>query len=184
MGYAVSLWFDPASEDAVRAIWKRLHDRMLSTFLWTGPFRPHVTLAVYETLNIPLAAKQVQGLLLETKAFEIALPLIGCFTSPPGSMSTSGAAVFLGVTPTVYLLQLHAEVHRLLGMFGHTPKPFYLPSRWNPHCTIAREIAAEAIPEIIRATQETALPLIVTVTRIGIIDTPTEIELECYNLRE
>jgi 2'-5' RNA ligase len=183
MGYAVSLWFDPKSEEAIRTIWKRLHDRRLSSFLWNGPIRPHMTLAVYEALNIPPFGKSIREFCFETDAFEITLPLIGCFTSPPGRMSASGAAVFLGVTPTAHLLQFHAKIHEQLALHGQVPKPFYLPSYWNPHCTIAREISADLIPEIVRAAQETPLPLHVTATRIGIIETPAEVELECYNLK-
>ena len=54
MAYAVSLWMDDESEQVIRDIWKTLHEKSLSSALWLGPYRPHVTLTVSMPMSIGL----------------------------------------------------------------------------------------------------------------------------------
>lgn len=182
MAYAISLWFSRADEERIRAIWQVLHEKQLTSFLWSGNFRPHVTLAIYEKLDVAGFAGALRMHLEKITRFEITLPALGLFCSPPGDVSVSGNAVFLSVTPTKGLLEFHATVHTLLAEFGESPRPYYLPDRWNPHSTLAREIASDQIPEVVAACQKFQLPIRPLVDRIGIIDTPAEIELECCYL--
>jgi len=183
MSYAISLWFDDESEKKIRNIWKALSESNLSSVLWTGSYRPHITLAVCEELNLPLFKESLSELFKATESFQLTLPLIGCFTSLPGNLSSSGSAVFLGVTPTNFLLNFHAEIHKQIGFFGKTPKKYYLPNIWNPHCTLAPGVLSENIPNVIKVVQKTDLPLVIKVTRIGVIDTPAEIELDYIKLQ-
>jgi 2'-5' RNA ligase len=182
MAYAISLWFEKDGEDSIRAIWKELHDQGQTSFLWEGAFRPHVTLAIYEELNIDAFKSSLLHLTSKTAPFEITLPSVGLFSSPPGELSVSGNAIFLSVTPTKALLDFHFQIHQLLSEYGKNPRPYYLPNRWNPHSTLARNISSKSIPIIVDTCQYVPLPIRPIVDRIGIIDTPAEVELECVSL--
>jgi len=184
LAIAVSLWFDKNSEAMIRSIWEELHHKQLASFLWTGNFRPHVTLAIYDKLDVTGFKASLSKYLLNVPTFQITLPSIGLFSAPPGELSVSGNAVFLSVTPTSQLLEIHNQIHSLLSNFGRDPRQYYLPGKWNPHSTIAREISLDSIPKIISFCQGISLPIRPVVNRIGIIDTPAEIELEVCVLND
>ena len=182
MAYAISLWFDQADEEPIRAIWRQLHELRLSSFLSEGNFRPHITLAIYEELDVSGFVNALGTLTAGIVPFVITLPSIGVFSAPPVSLVTSANAVFLSVTPTKHLLELHSTIHRALAEFGRSSRPYYLPDRWNPHSTVAREVPSDRVPPIIEVCQNISLPISVRVDRIGVIDTPAEVELASCRL--
>jgi len=182
MAYGVSLWFDRFSEDTIRSIWKALHEEGLSSFLWKGSFRPHVTLVIYETIDLVRLTAALNETLSQIAPFNLSFPSFGCFVGPPDEVSVSENAVVLNVTPTMQLLDFHARVHQLLSEYGTSPRPYDLPGQWNPHSTVAREVKRNSIPEILHVCHRFILPINATVNRIGVIDTPAEVELECCPL--
>jgi hypothetical protein len=81
------------------------------------------------------------------------------------------------VTVTEQLLKIHELVHNIMSLNGSDPVSYYLPNRWNPHCTLAPKLTPETLPEFVRHTASLSLPIAGTINRVGIIDTPAEIEL-------
>jgi 2'-5' RNA ligase len=178
MAFAVSLWFTSSDEQPVRDMWKAIHEFGISSFLWVGAFRPHVTLAVCEQLDVVRFRSELDTLLHDITPFEVRLSFLGCFFGPPETVSVSGNVVFLGVTPSDLLLKLHLQVHQLLQQYDAEPRPYYLPHRWNPHCSVAREVTPSQVCEVLSVLQQFQLPIVATANRIGLIDTPTEIALD------
>jgi 2'-5' RNA ligase len=142
MAYAVSLFFDDAINQRVRVLWHRIEEAGLSSFLARGPFHPHLTLAIYQRLDPERFRDALATLAARQPPLLVALPSVGTF---PGSEG----AVFLAATMTAALLKLHRQIHTLLGECGATPLPYYLPDRWNPHCTVARFLTpAQVAPAV------------------------------------
>lgn len=171
MAFAVSAWFDAALEGRVRSIWRLLSERHLSSSLHEGPYRPHITLGVCEELDRSAFSSALRRAIPSSRRLPAVLPSLGVFNNDP-------PAIFLGVTVSPDLLDLHALVHRLFPAHGQGPSAFYLPSRWNPHCTLAPAVGPTELARAMILLTEMKLPLMGSIERVGIIDTPAEIELE------
>jgi hypothetical protein len=182
MAFAISLWFDEVSEADIREKWQRLHAGGISTALCSGPYRPHITLGIWEQLDLDQLRAQLKPEITTLESFEITLPFIGCISAPPGKISNSGSAVFLGVTPTSLLLSVHELVHAAAGISANSCRQFYKKNVWNPHCTLAANVPSADVPRAVEIAQRFSFPMQVRVDRVGVIETPAEVELDSYEL--
>ena len=170
MAYAVSLFFDKPTAAAVRHTWTRMAEAGVSSLLSGGPYCPHLTLAICSELDADALAPDLAFLASAQERFPVSLSYTGIFTG-------AEVTVFAAATVSQTLLALHRRVHGLLRLHGAGPNPYYLPDRWNPHCSVARCITEEAIPQAVTVSLEMPLPLQGFAERIGIIETPAESEI-------
>src|SRR3954447_788679 len=129
MAIGVSLWFDEAFEDSVRGVWRAVRDAGVASKLTDGPYRPHVTLGVWDRVDRPEADDALGALTAARVPFGVRFDAFGAFSGPePG----------LGLTPTLTprLRDLHEAVHASLAAHAYEPTRRRLPEAWNPHCTI------------------------------------------------
>jgi len=171
MAFAVSAWFDAPLESRVRATWRLLSETGLSSVLHEGPYRPHITLGIYEQLDCSAFSGALRRANRGHAGLPVVLPSLGVFNN-------DSPAIFLGVTVSQALLDLHAGVHRLLTAHGQGAFAYYLPGRWNPHCTLAPAMEPTKLARAMILLNEMKLPLVGSIERLGIIETPAEVELE------
>jgi len=169
MAIGVSAWFDEKSEYTIRMVWKSLNERSINSTLHTGPYRPHITFGINDRLDVDKFVESLRTELNGTGAFPFILPSIGIFTEP--------LAGIFNVTVTDELLKIHRIVRKLMAAHGSDPVRYYLPGRWNPHCTLAPDLAKDKISDFSIYAAGLQLPIEGMITRIGVIDTPAEIEL-------
>lgn len=111
---------------------------------------PHISLSSSTGVSVTTRMAQIREYCSSHRACELTLAFLGCFC---GEKLT----VFLGVTPTAELIQLHTELHSLLRVDGITQFDFITPSKFVPHCTL---ITGLSRPEAeLTLTAATALPL-------------------------
>ncbi|CAA0092219.1 Uncharacterised protein [Mycolicibacterium vanbaalenii] len=147
MVHSVEMLFDAETEAAVVQIWDDLMavgvrsqaaHRSLSN-------RPHVTVTVAEQMTDTVDAALRPAL--------ARLPL-DCRIGAPMVFGARSVTLVRLVVPSVELLALHAEVHRIClahmpdGALAHTA-----PGQWTPHVTLARRMAPDQLPQAV------ALPL-------------------------
>jgi hypothetical protein len=78
---------------------------------------------------------------------------------------------------------LHERVHRALGECADGEVEPHLPGRWEPHCTLAWRLEDRVVPAVVSLLLDTAaVPLEATITQIGPIDTPAEVEIGSFPL--
>jgi len=176
MAFGVSAWFDATSEHRVREIWQCLHEQGINSTLHLDHYRPHLTFGIYDSLDVngfvPALRAELQGF----DPLPFILPSIGIFNEP--------LAGFLNVTVTEQLLKIHNLIHQLMAEHGTDPVEYYLPGRWNPHCTLAPDLIKATLPDFTRFSTGLQLPIEGMIDRIGVIDTPAEIELSEIKLRQ
>jgi hypothetical protein len=91
-------------------------------------------------------------------------------------------AVFLSPTVTSDFRTLHERLHAAVPPAAQ-PVRYYRPGAWNPHCTLAWHLTRENLPQAFRVALEVlSLPVVATVERLGIVDTPREVELRSFDL--
>ena len=157
MAYAVELFFDPATDAAVRAIWRALDAAQIPPPTASGDAHPHITVAVYDQIDEAACAEQLAELALAIAPFTLTLANLGLF--PP---SQREAVVFAAPTVTASLLLNHERIQRVLTPCAKGPLPYYLPGAWVPHCTLTQHCPPDRIGETIAiclyATRATRLP--------------------------
>ena len=163
MPIAVELYFDSASEQIVRDLWEVIAEAGLPSPLADAGYRPHISLAICESLD-------VAAILPELQSFAEGLAPFTCVLSSIGIFPTAQGVLFLGATVTHELLELHTSFHRIFAKYAHEQHEYYLPGKWVPHCTLTYDLS---IPEIARAVTlcyPKSLPITVMIQEIGISD--------------
>lgn len=158
------MYFDPAGDAAVRALWGRLEAAGLPSLASTTHrrHRPHISLAVADRITLGEAARRVLAGLVGS---ELSLPVLGAF---PGDHSV----LILGATKTPALAAGHAAVHAALadGLAGAWD--LYLPESWFPHCTLAMRLDTGQLSRAIGCLHPYRA-LSARVARIGLVDVGT-----------
>jgi 2'-5' RNA ligase len=170
MATAVSLWFDPAFENAVRSLWRELADATGASHLSDGPYRPHVTIGAWERA-------QVDELIAAIGVEAVAMPAPTLHFASARLFEGMEFVVYLAPDPGAEFTPLHQRVHALAAPFVATPLPYTTTPEWTPHCTVLWRVSERAVAERARELAERRLPLTGVGVALGVVDTPAEIEL-------
>lgn len=164
MPYSIGLYFDTNTELLVRTIWKQLSDLKLAEYFYISGNIPHITLGIFNVLNID----DIKNVLKETskskKTFTISFQQIGIFQS-------STNAVFWAPVVTRDFLEFHSGIYdRLLSTGATTESKYYTPGNLVPHCGLAMEVKnKQLIPQIVEVCQKLPNPHNALVTQIGML---------------
>lgn len=148
MPFAVALLLDARAARAVEGVWDRLAAARLGVRMRETAVRPHVTLAVYEDLDLEPFRVQVEAFFAAETPADVALSGVGTFQANPG-------VLFLAPVVTPELLDLHERFHRRFDHLADGAWAYYRPGSWVPHCTLAEGLAegerAPALDEALSA---------------------------------
>lgn len=162
MPYALQLYFDPGTDAMVRQLWCRFAEAGIARHLAESANRPHLTLAIYDDLDVAMAERELLLFVPTLATFPVTFAHVGVFIHP-------AAVVFLAPVVTSGLLELHRATHERFAGIGNGVHQFYLPGRWVPHCTVALHLAPQTLPLASEVVQEVPLPTTGTVTEVGIV---------------
>jgi 2'-5' RNA ligase len=168
---AASAWFDDEGDARVRQLWRALADAGVDDSMHAGPYRPHITLGLWKESPVDVAV---------TAQFSVTFRAFGVY---PGHRSDPERRPGIWLAPTVSheLRDLHERIHDRAPGSLHR----HVPGRWEPHCTLASRLRREDIARAVAVVVDAdALPLTVTITRIGLVDTPAEVELASIPLTD
>jgi 2'-5' RNA ligase len=165
MPFAVQLFFDGETDTAIRRIWRELAEDNVAPYLHASANRPHLTLGIYEELELAESSAALGAFAAEEPSFPFAMRHIGSF--PP----TNEAVVFCAPVVTQRLIALHARIHALLGGIAAGPDERYLPGNWIPHCSLATHCPAERALDAVAVCLRLFSPIEGSVVAIGVIQT-------------
>lgn len=151
MSYATVLHFDPATEDAVYAVWDALAG-VVDRPMGDAGIRPHITLADSDHVDQRALAAATATFAASTLPFRVALSSVGLF-------STDEGVLFFGVTVSRALLELHAEYSRIFGYHARQPNAYYRLGAWVPHVTLAMGLREARIGEALAVVRRAPLPI-------------------------
>ena len=141
-----------------------------------GPYRPHVTLGIWNDLAVDDAVALTKIVASRCGPVRVQFEVVGMFVHPE-------AAVFLAPTLSFELRTLHEAVHEAARRTSAVPFDYHIPGRWNPHCTLAWNVAPKALSHAVTvALAAVSLPLPATINQIGIIQTPAEVVQDSFPL--
>jgi 2'-5' RNA ligase len=160
MPYAIELALDPSSDAAVRRVWHEL-DRAGITWMARSGARPHVTVGVWETLDVDETTRELTRFADETTPVRLTLASVGMFP---------GVAVFLAPVVTAELLDLHTRVHGRLAGRGGGAWHHYQRGAWVPHCTLASDLEPDQFQSAFAIAARAPLPLECLLVEVGIVE--------------
>jgi len=162
MSYAINLYFDQETEKAIIDIWESLSRLNIGKCMTCANGRPHITLAIYEELNVERAKEALASLAQSFKPFQLEFLQIGIFPLNKG-------AIFLAPNYSQELLALHSQVHESFGEWAEKGWAYYEPQAWCPHCTLSLETPVEDIPKVLAEILKDFQALAATVRSIGLV---------------
>ena len=161
MTYAINLYFNEEAETYIRGIWGTLDAMEKGKCLTCHNGRPHITLAIYEDLDLEAAKEQIKSLASDVYSFELKFLQIGIFPHNKG-------AIFLTPNLTDDLFRIHRRFHDMFKDFAEQGWDYYKPQLWYPHCTLSLETPTEAIPSVLGQILKVFSPMDVRICSIGI----------------
>jgi RimJ/RimL family protein N-acetyltransferase len=162
--YAIHLFFDPHTENAIRSIWLELAESGAAPYFYRSANRPHLTLSIYRSLDLPEACLRLTSLAARQAPLPLSFLSYGIF---PGA----NPVIFLGPLVTTRLLEFQASVCRLLDDLGELPESdYYRPGHWIPHCGLAIEFGGSRLYEALQIAQHLILPIKGEIREIGLTE--------------
>ena len=166
MPFVVELYMDESTDAAVRQVWQEIAEAGLSSDMIKSAFQPHVSLAVYQDIDILDFKRDMEAFAKTVPPFALDLASIGTFPTDEG-------VVFLAPTVTGTLLDVHDMLHEALAHHQRTVSNYYIPDRGTPHCTVAIGLKPEQVSAAIEVCRKAPLPLSGRFERIGVVEVGT-----------
>lgn len=166
MPFVAELYFDPSTEERIRAAWKALDEAGISDSMPKGGYRPHVSLGVCDYLETNSLAQELTTFAANVPSFRVSFPNIGIF-------STSEGVVYLGATVTAQLLNVHTAFHEIFKKYAKEQREYYAVGQWVPHCTLAFGLSEDKIIKAVNVCRQIDLPVSTEVTGIGLVEVST-----------
>jgi len=164
MSIAVVLYFDKETERKIFSIWQKLAQEKLTSFLLDIGIRPHITLAIFEQVEIKSLSDTTQAFARNIKSFEINLCSIGSFP-------ISEKPIYYLPVPTKQLLDIHSQYYNFISPIGCSGENYYLPGNWVPHCTVAENLGNENLfKQTLWNCCNAGIPIEGRITHIGIFE--------------
>lgn len=162
MPHAIEMFFDPASDARIRDIWRELAPLSSPSMMELGS-RPHVSLAVCDSADIPAVCRLLDRFAESTAPFPILLSSLGLFAA-------ADPIAYLAPKVTRGLLSFHADFFAEFETVTSNCWPHYDPCRWLPHCTLATGILPQDLGPVFEICRAAHLPIECTVTEIGLVE--------------
>ena len=144
----LTLRFDEETERAIRDLWKLLGDGGIDEAVLPR-HRPHITMAAYETGDLPAVCAALPGLTARRAAIPLHFHSVGVFVET--------GTVFLAPRMT----SAHHEVHESASSaWGPPLYPEHLqPNAWEPHCTLATRLSLTEVASAITLCMDHLRPI-------------------------
>ena len=163
MAYAVVFYFEKHSEFPIKEIWKKMESIGLSPNKYKGKIRPHMTLAIYESINCSECENEIKRIGKESNMLTVQANHFGIFPHQP-------AVIFISPAPNTELLEFQRKIHKILEGKVDGTWDKYLPGKWVPHCTLAQGVNNKDLPAALNMCLQMKLPLELRITQIGIVE--------------
>jgi len=176
-GLAVELYLDPVSEEKVLKFRDIIYNEGIQPVQGLMADKPHVSLAVFPTTDV----ERVIGL---TGEFARSVHRFGFRLGAVGTFPTTDNVLFVYPVPSVTLLNVHADFHKLIREAGIECSRYYYPGSWVPHLTLEFDISSDDLCRSIRIFKENFKPITGEFTQLGVVGFRPIEYLDHFDLKE
>ncbi|MBI4766862.1 MAG: 2'-5' RNA ligase family protein [Deltaproteobacteria bacterium] len=171
MGYAVEMFLRDEESPAIRQLFSTT--RSVLADIGTTP---HVSLAVFEDVDVPKLIQIVRGFAARIASFRLRFSSVGTF---PGRENV----VFLAPVVTGVLLRVHTSLHEQLAVQGLSCHPHYLPGLWVPHCAVTVDEPIGSSLNTIKAIHDANVLGEYTIDNVNVVEFRPVVTLASFGLR-
>lgn len=161
------VYFDEDTDAAIRRLWQVIEDAGLLSTIPALNYPPHLTLAACDDMDF-------DGLRARLPPFVASHPPMVVQFSGLGFFHGRIPVVYLTVTVTHALLDLHSSFDQTARPYLLNPNSYYWPDTWVPHITLAQEFPPETTGAIVNALLRRPLPKIGLLRELALVDFPPE----------
>lgn len=173
MPFAVELFFDTHAEKQICDAWEAIQQAGISSSLLDAGYRPHVSLGVCSRIDSSAFEAKLSTFAASLAPFSLTLSSVGVFHGVQG-------VIFLGVTVTEHLLDVHAAFHQIFKKHAQEQSDYYAVGKWVPHCTLAFSLSERQIAKAVAICRGIPLPITAGVKEIGLAEvSPTSCQTLC-----
>jgi 2'-5' RNA ligase len=160
MPFAIELALDRESAGPVRRLWRRMAEAGIR-FMADSGADPHVSLAIWNSLNVEAAIAEVAALAPAIAPVPVTFTAVRAFGRD---------VVYLALAPSTRLVELQARVQARIGARGDGAWPHYAPAAWVPHCTLAMDLGPVTLETALGVAAGFTLPLHSRLDRMGVVE--------------
>jgi len=128
MKYAIELYFDKETEEKILKLAKGIARAGISEKYLEWKTRPHITIAIFNDIDIEKCDKLLKEIAKDTKSFSALLSSIGVFNNT--------RTVYLAPVVCNELIDLHKNIHETFAFCDHSGWEYYTAGQWVPHCAV------------------------------------------------
>ena len=176
MGYAVQLYFNAELEAALLKVRKALTEAGIPPTLERLGDRPHVSLAVANSLDAKSCIAMLESFANDQVAFPAEFAAFGAFPTAQG-------VVYLSPTPSGDLIRVHRRMNERLKKLHVEVHEHYAPDGWMPHATIGFELTSTEVAFALSWLHGNLKPIEGTFASVGLIEFIPVKELATFKLR-
>lgn len=155
--------FDEESEVLIRGIWDKLEESGVPVSLKINNVRPHISLGVCEQINREAFQGALEMFAAMTPCLELDLSHVGVFPNEE-------AVLFLGLTDSFDLLDLHEQFHTMWEPHVMNQDELYLPGNWVPHSTLTMNVTEGQLGQAMSLFQRLAFPIPIRLQTVSLVD--------------
>ena len=163
MAYAVVIYFDEISEQPILNAWRELEEKNISRALNNPGIRPHITLAIYDSLNCIRCEKEIRQYAINSNLLYLSADHFGVFPH-------ASPVIFIALAPNKDLMSFQRRIHQILENNAHGSWEMYQPDNWVPHITLVRDMKRKNLSAVLEICMKIKLPLELRITQIGIVN--------------
>jgi 2'-5' RNA ligase len=161
MRCAVEMYFDTRTEARVRTLRQKLVQAGLPVRLDAMGERPHISLAVFDQLNVERLRPLLRRYARLAEPVSIILGAVGMFP-------TSEGVLFLAPAPNINLMDAHMAFQSSLEPLHIQCIEYYRPRTWLPHCTLASGLDSQQIARAMELCHTAFEPVAGHLLEVGI----------------
>ena len=161
MPFALELYFDDLGESRIRSLWDTFAG-FGAPAMHIGDSRPHVSLVVSESVDLPATRALLDRFSRSTRRFPVSFSSLGLFSNQ--------RVAFLAPKVTPEILALHASFFAEFASISTDIWRHYHPASWVPHCTLAVGLLPQHILPAFEACQACGLPVDCAVVGMGLVE--------------
>lgn len=162
MAYAIELFLDQETCKHIRQVWERLHDLGIGSPLYDSGAFPHVTLSIFDELDLESSKVSIELLAERFSAFEVTFTGVATF-------SEARNVVFLQAEDSSYLDGMKQLLSSSLKRTSAEEWYYSREERWVPHVTLAIDVPDEKMDTAVNISSRIPLPLKSRALKVGVV---------------
>lgn len=161
--YAIEMNFDPLTETVLQQAHTELEVAKIGDTEAVSLFKPHISLMVGREVIEEASLTALETFAASTAPFALTFSYLGIF-NPSGT-----AVVYLGVTTTLALLDLHRTFTAQLSPLMGESWAYYSEGVWVPHCTLVMSVKPTELTTAIEICRGIPLPFVARASRVALV---------------